>query len=485
MAQDKPVKASKTILPPTREDQARWEATRLRRRIMTAKGWVHDLGQHMAKHLDPARMEAWGPPSMSLNLFKSVVNQLAVLYDSSPTVSNPDLSPEGEAWLAEQNVWSQHPRLCKDVIGLREGLVRLSWNPGHHAQGGGIAIRLVSPDYVVAKASALAPTVPLRIEEAVQRKDPHTGEEVWTWDVWDISDPTSPYYRIELDTKDREDVTSLYAPDMGAYPYYDLDTGLPYLPWVMYHAEDTGSLWGWGEWSELVYGTMDLALLASYWIHSVKDASWAQKWGMNVRLRGMSTAGQGKAARSRISTDPASILLFETDSGQSGGLGSFAESAKPGEIIDAIRKYVAMISMSSGISGSDIEKSQAESGVAIQLRRSAVRRLQKQYTPQFRKGDEDLLSKIAKITNLYSGDQAPVLPTSGYQITYPSLPMSKEELKELFDLRKSELDLGLISKVDLMMEKNPGMTREEALDRLQQIQKEHAILGYSPNPTQR
>lgn len=476
--------ARKTVLPPSREDQARWEATRLRRRIMTAQGWELDLGQHMAKHLDPARMEAWGPPSLALNMYKSVVSQLSVLYTANPVVQNPALTPEGEEWLQSQNIWSQHSRLCREVIGLREGLIRLAWNPGHHASPGGITLRRVNPDYVVAYASPLAPTVPLRIEEAVQRRDPHTKEEVWTWDVWDISDQYAPVFQIVEDTKERKDVTHQYAPDMaGHYPYVDLESGVPYLPWVMYHAEDTGGLWGWGEWSELVHGTMDLAVLASFWIHSVKDASWAQKYGLNVRLRGMSTAGQGKAARSRISTDPASILLFETDAGQAGGLGSFAQSADPNAIIDAIRKYVTMVSTSMGLSASDLEVAQAESGVAIQLRQSAIRRMQKQYTPHFRRGDQELLHKVAMITNLYSGDQAPPLPTSGWEVSYPALPMSKEELHDLFELRGRELDLGLISRVDILMERNPGMTREQALDKLQQIQREQALLGLTnPNP---
>lgn len=470
----------KVAVPPGTEDQARWESTRLRRRMLTSKGWELDLGQHMARHLDPTRMEAWGPPSLGLNMFKSVVNQLSVLYKKAPIVNNPDLSPEAAEWLDKQNVFSQHQRLNKDVVGLRDGLLRIAWNPGHHAADPGISIRRVEPDYVVAQATTLAPTVPIRIEEAVERTD-ENGETAWYWDVWDISDAQNPYFRIETADKERVDVTRIFAPEMvGNYPYRSLETGAPFLPWVLYHAEDSGSLWGWGEWNELVWGSLDLALLTSFWIHCVKDSSWAQKYGINVRLRGMSTAGEGKTTRSKISTDPASILLFETEAGQSGSLSSFTPSSDPMKIIQSINQYISMLAENIGLNSSDIERTQAESGVAIQLRNDAVRDKQAEYTPHFRKGDEELLAKIGMIANLFSGPAAPPLPTSGYNVVYPAMPLSKEELRELFDLRKEELDLGLISKVDLMMERHPGMTREEAIMRLQEIQRENLLLGGSP-----
>lgn len=465
--------ATPVVLPASDEDRLRWEISKLRHRMLEG-AYLRDLQTHMAKHLDPARLDAWGPPTMALNAFKAFIDQLAVLYDAEPAVSNPDLTPEAASYLNSLNLFCRHKQHQRYVLGLRESLLRIHWLPGNQAASPGIAVRIVTPDAVVVTALASAPTAPIRIEEAVWRVDPMTKAGGWTWDLWSIEDPANPYFRIEQDDGQgqRKDVTAKYVAD-PTYAYIDPDSGHPYLPWVLCHAEDSGRLWSPTEWHELVSGSMDIGLLASFWIHVVKDASWSQKVGIDVDLAGLSPAGAGATSRQRVSTDPASLLMFRSLGDRSGSLNSLQTSADPKAIIEAIVIFARMIGESMGLSAADVERSQAESGVAIQLRRDAIRRMQARFAPQFRKGDLEMLRKVAMISNTFAPAGTPLLPTSGWSITYPGLPYSREEMAERFAALRERVEFGVASKVDVILAEHPNWTREQAVAELTRIQAEN------------
>lgn len=470
--------------PTDPEDRERWEKARLMLRMLGDKHTL-DLKKNQAQYLDPARLDAWGPPTLALNPFRSVIIQLAVLYDQDPIVQNVEpLSPEQATWMAALQPFRIARRHQAYVLALRESLYRISWSPPTAASPAGIDIREVTPDHVVVTASPVAPTVPLRIEEAVCRT-PLNGkkESRAVWDCWDISDPTRPTFSIEEDIGgERKDVTRVFVEPVP-YPYVDPSSGLPYLPYVVYHAEAHGCIWDpWG-WGALVAGALDMSLLASFWIHVVKSASWQQKYGMDTELAGLSTADvpSGAAAgaagkgvsRQRVTTDPASILMFNSKGDKQGSVNTLQASADPKAIIDAIMDYSRMIAESSGLSASDVELSAGSSGVAIQIRRDAVRRLQKAYEPHFRMGDEELLSKVALISNLF-GEGAPVLPTTGWQVSYPGLPYSREEDAERLAGWDARIKLGLASRVDALMALS-GLTREEASVALNRIASENRV----------
>jgi hypothetical protein len=446
-----------TVMPDDAYDVERWEHTRLRRQMMEGS-WLDPLRAHMSMYLDPSRQDSWGVPTTSLNLFKSIIKQLAVIYNDDPVVSNDLFTPESESYFKNMNVFSRHQRHSEYVIGLGDSLARIEWNPGNQVSNPGINIRLVPPDYIVAYSMPMTPSIPVCIEEARRRTHPYTGKEAWYWDCWDISDPLSPMFRVYTDAEEEEDVTDLFAPEY-VYPYIDPD-GRPYLPYVMTHAADTGCLWATNEWSEIVCATLDAALLWSFWIHVVKDSSWSQKYGIDVQVSGLSNKGVGLGqARQYIPTDPNSIILFETKNEKNGSLGSFDLPVSAEDLAKSIQMFMATVSQHLGISASDVERVQSESGVAIQLRRDAVRRIQKRYIAQFRKSDTELLNKVALINNLYSPIK---LPVGGYNVEYPAMPLSQEEMVDRLNRDKILIDMGLKSKVDILMEMHPGMSRDDA-----------------------
>lgn len=465
------------LMPSSDGDKNRWESTRTKRRILADKH-RQDLVEYFGKHMDPSRQDAWGPPTIALNVFRSVISQLAVLYDKPPTITNTiELSPDQATYINALRPFRLGQRHQQNVLGLRESLYRISWAPATTASPGGIELRLVTPDQVVIKASQAAPEVPLIVEESVIRcsrlSEGKKQKEEAVWDVWDISDPENPSFRICRVAKGcLVDVTSEFV-EPAAYPFRD-QNGTPFLPFVLYHAASHGRIWDEFQWDALIQASFDMALLATFWIHVVKNASWAQKYGVDVELQGLSNkAGMQGESRQRVGTDPSSIILFRKIAGaQSGTVGVLQQASDPKGVIASIANYMAMCLDSSGFSSSDVEITAAQSGVAIQIRRDALRRIQAQFEPLFAQSDSELLSKIAMISNLFKEDQYPPLPEKGWVVQYAGLPFSREEETERLTAWKERIDLGLASKVDYLMAEK-GMDRPQAIAYLTQIQTEN------------
>jgi hypothetical protein len=329
----------------------------------------------------------------------------------------------------------------------------------------------------VAMALANAPTVPVRIEHAVNRINPEEGIEQQYWDIWDISDPSKPYFAILTTDEERKNVTRLFIPEneLGNYPYINPETKIPFLPWVLYHAKDTGNLFCPNEWGELVSGTMDMALLYSFYIHIVKDASWAQKYGIDVELNGLENVSAGKASMQRVGTDPSSILMFSSKDGNtSGSLNTFTTATDAKSVIESIKIFAGAIVANIGIPPQDLQKTQSESGVAIKLKKDSVRKFQSSFAPNFKIGDVEYLEKSAMISNLFSDASSPALPISGYNVKYTSLPLDNDEISKEVDIGMRLIEQGLMSKIDLLMKINESLeTREEAIDKLREIKIEN------------
>lgn len=469
------------VFPRDEVERARWLTTAERVRILEREH-EQDILDHFYEQIDPARIGSWGRPTRALNMLGSFASQLAVLYDDRPKVSNPDLTPEGEAALGDLDPFRLHKAHQKFVLGLRENLLHVRWSPGVPGSAPpGLDVRLVHPNRVVLTAPPSSPSVPVRVEEARERWDPIRGKWKWVWDCWSIEDPKAPYFKVEEEGANgrRKDVTAVYLRDSApsAYPYVDPLTSHPYLPWTLAHAEPTCGLWDETAWDELVQGTYDSSLLATMYLHVCKNSSWSQGYGIDVEIPGMSTAGSGASASHRVPLDYSSMLLLRSK-GDKASVGSLAQPSDPQAVIASIRSYTQMVVESMGMTGSDVEVSaSAASGVAIQLRRDAVRRLQASYEAEARRSDLDFLRKCCLVTNLFSGPDVPPLPTEGWEITYTGLPFSREEEAERLAMWERRIALGLASRVDVLLSEHPEWTREQAIERLTEIRNENALTG--------
>ena len=452
-------------------DATRWRQSDRALRLLEGE-WENDLRTYMASHIEASRLASWGPPSMALNLFKSLIHQLACLYDQEPVVRNDAFAAdtEAEAFLLRLNAWPRMQRHSRLVIGLRESAIRIEHTPD---APNGISLRLVPPGDIEVEGAAGNPGVPRVIREA--RRRTINGQSQWTWDEWDIRDGEHPTYRV-LDAERRDISGQVLGEEAGRYDWVSPVDQRPYLPWVLYHAEDTGRLWDHAEWHELIQGTYGIAMLWTFWIHSVKEASWDQKFAIDLVLQGLKTTGSGNERRARVAVDPTSLLMFSSTGDGRGSVGSIGASIDPLALAQAVVLYQQIVATHLGVSPADVQitSSSPQSGIAIALSREGLRKMQRRYKPQFKAGDEELLQKTAWVHNTFGDEDLPRLPVSGYRVDHQGIPLSAEEITSALEKNERSLEMGLKSEVDILMELDPGLTRQDAMTRLRQVAEERA-----------
>lgn len=458
------------IIPSDPTDQQRWLHTRVRRRLLD-ETWEQDVVERLSARLTPGRVVNLGRPVTSLNLFQSAVAQLAVQYDQPPTVTNPALDDPATAdvWSVVQedtHIWELGQTNAETVIGLRENLVKLHRTPR------GVRLSLAYPDTVEVETAEGDPDYITKVSEACIYTIDGKPEACWT--VWDITDPLRPTRTIR--TIDGRDISTLADPAWeGWVDFYE--DGTPFIPYVRYRAKWSPKTWCAYDWSTLVEAAIDCAILWTAWHKWVMDASWAQRYVIDLMLQGLTVTGSGAGATASVEADPASILCFQTKGEKSGSASQFAPPGSPKELADSIMIFQGSVLSNVGIHPADIEASSSpSSGVAIQLKRSSQRRLAKKFVPQFRQGDTELLKKIAATHNSLAVEGTPALPETGWGIEYHLPEQSADEVEAEMGQDLRMVEAGLASKVDIFVKLHPELTREGALQRLLDIRAENESL---------
>jgi len=482
MYNEKPMKP----LAPNPGEQARWDHTGLRRRMILG-AWEEDLEEELARHLPADRREAWGPSDMSSNPFEQITRQLSVLYHENPAITNMngdiDAMVGREGLVTKAGLWQLMQRAQQMVIGLRESIIRIDVNPhteNSPARVPGIQYRLVTPDLVFCEAHPDQPDVPVYYQEYRLRKT--SSGYHWVADVMDIRDMNNPIFgmfEINQDGALGADVSEMYMghpTHVGAdYPYRD-SNNQPFIPVVMYHAEKTGYLWDPYCGSQMVYGSLTSAVLYSFWTHLVKSASWSQKYVAGLTVAGLSQIDQNNVARrASISTDPSSILVFTQDPDAQGQpmVGSFGIATDPHDLLASIAKYEMRVAMAAGLSPAEVSRTNGDpmSGYALSVSKAGQREAQKKFAPVFRMADEELLAKTAMLANRFLGTN---LPEDGYRVSYHSMPLTPTEMQAQREDIIAKMQAGLISPVTAVMMMYDDMDAKEAREYLLQIRRERA-----------
>ncbi len=465
-------------LPPTAEASTRWEHTRLRERIMGSV-WEDDLRRELAQELGTLRSRAQGVPDQSSNLLKACSQQLSTLYHRPPTVTHATGAEElvdSGGILTRAGLWQIMGSLQQQIIALNDYLLGITISPD-----GRPIYRPVSPSYVVAVPDPNEPDLPIAISELRLRAHPQTGAWAWYWDAWDLRVPS---FRVMSATTNEApvDVTALFIQDGETgepladlsgdrYPY--LDDGRPILPYSLYHAERTGGcLFSPFLNSEIVQATLKSGAGYSMFWKAFKDSSYSQRYTVNCAIPGLGTDGTTEAPRSSITTDPSTILMLSSEDDSQPMVGAWQPASTPGELLDSLTKYELRAAEFMGISPADIQRlggsNNARSGVAISLSREAQRESARRFTPVMRRSDLETIEKTAGMLNAATGSS---WPTDGYHIRYAAIPRSSDELEAERRHVVELLQSGLISRVEALQFLEPGMSREEALRRLDEIRR--------------
>ncbi len=431
--------------------------------------WEDDGVDMLKNHVGEDRAEAWGVIDMSACPAKQIAGELAVLYTRRPalTCSAGDATDlvGDEGLLRRAGLWTKMKELQRYCWFLRDFFLRVDVNVKTRQ----LQFRLVSPHNVTATSSGDEPDRPLSIRELRLRE---IDEELcWTWDVLDISDEENPVYRvIKYDHKapKAERETDITVAALGgefsgkAYPYR-LASGRPILPYVMYHARDTGKLWNSWDGVEVMIGSLNAAV---YWTmagHAAKDASGRTVIVAGAEVQGVETKRSkesGHPIRS-LTLEPGTMVFLEPVGNNTITVQEVGPGAQVVDLEEFANRYERRIAVMAGINPSDIQRmgGDARSGYAIAISNQGKRTAQEEQVELYRRYDLELLEVAAVIANRLLGMD---VPETGYGIEYAPIPKTPEEQSA----EREEIDFDLRNNViapwQVVKRRRPGLTDEEA-----------------------
>jgi hypothetical protein len=445
--------------PPLPRDAAearRVQHTGLRRRILYG-AHDEDVAARIQSAVGNLRKSAWGPIDLTSNPYLHTWTQLAALYRQAPEVVPPEGGELAAAALAEAGYWSLMQRIQRDTLGLREMLVRFDVN------GDEVRARPVYPDLVECKAHPFRPGEIVAVREWIPDPD-----DAGKW-VRLECDPSRRIYRA-VDEHDIDVSKRVLdgAFSGSAYPWVAGDRAL--LPYVVYHAAETGFLWDAWTGREVVEGTLQLAVFYSFYAHILRTAAWAQRYALGAAPAGPELSTDG-TARPEIITDPATVLILQStiESGGTPSVGQWNQVVDPAKVLESIRSYEQrLVEMAVGAADVTRTTSDVRSGYSLAVSREAVREAQRSYEPMFRRGDLAGLRLVARLLGL---------PDTGWRIRYSSIPRDPTELRAEWDRMALLIQAGLMDKATAYQELHPGLTRDEASAAVTEIARTNRLLA--------
>tara|TARA_R110000803_G_scaffold41845_2_gene89887 strand:- start:823 stop:2412 length:1590 start_codon:yes stop_codon:yes gene_type:complete len=482
-------------LPGDNDAEVMRQQQRERRNVLEGK-WLDSLIDELSQQFVGVRQMVMGKPTMARNLARTIYRQLSALYDQPPEIGHHDAHDSDEAheavetYSAQLNrarLWQMGTRLQQRTLFIREGCMAVDIIEDNGVPR--LAFRDVPVDYLYIEASVDDPARPALLMEAVPRvmiSTDSTGKVTrtkrWTLDSFDLRGDV-PEFRVLLPGggSDPVDITKTIFPEMpeggftgDAYPFRWTQgdrAGSPYIPHVIYHAEATGRIWDAWSGIEALEATKIVAVLWTFWLHAVRDASWAQRWTVNAHLRGGSLEGDDKdfTRHANVPADPSSIMQFATgDPMQSAQMGQWDPAVDPERLEVAVSSFERGTAAHFDLSTGDFQKQSSESGYAIALKRQSVREAQARMRPQFEAGDVELLAKGAALSNVRGLNGETQLPEDGWRVAYKRLPMSEEERRGASDLIDSMAKLGIKPSPVWALQRMLGIERAEAQDIMKQ-----------------
>jgi len=457
--------------------------------------WRRDLDDKMLRQFGVTRRRIMGEASLAKNTFRRLCKELAISYVVPPQVTHP----EGEIGeylgrggvLDRLGAWNLLKEMQDDLIGLREMLLRLDWSEDIQAP----VIRLVTPDVVIGRAFASAPSVLVGLDHLQWRDVPGLGGR-WCWDLLSIEDPKNPYFRVVVAGSDGghgQDVTELVlgnALSGDAYPYrwtQGKRAGAPFMPYILYHADRVSKLWNHAEGIEVVEGTLNAAVADSYYQHCFFRAAFPLRYIIDGDVRGgVPVDGDNQAHARSVVTDPASLAHFEsTDPVRPCVVDQFEAGADLSVMSQAVALIDRTVANFDGSDNSWVMASDTAnpwSADALVAINEGKRAAQLRYGANLRAPDLELLGKLACICNLQVYTEA-ILPEDGYDIKYSILPLSPAELQSRREHADGMVASGRWSIVDAYLYEHPGMSRAEAILDLRRIASENSAFGVGAQGT--
>ena len=436
--------------PPVPQDNAeaqRVEHTRLRRRMLYSS-FRADIVERLIEAVGDIRRSAWGNIDMTSNPFLSVWTQLSALYLSEPVVVPPDGGEDAARAVEDAGYWTLMQRIQRDTLGMREMIVRVEMVDGLPT------FRPVYPDMVECETDRHSPGQPLKVRELMRHpEDP----DKW---IWLVTEPeTRTYKAVDKDGGDvsQEVLGGVFSGDN--YPWLAPD-GRALMPYIVYHAANTGWMWDPYTGREVVEGTLQLSVFYSFFSHVNRNTAWKQRYILGAEPAGLGVSVDG---RPEMVTDPATVIMLRQLEDYEGQpmIGQWDDPTDPQRVIDSIQTYERrVISMALGAAEVTRREADVRSGYSLAVSRESQRSAQRSYEPMFRRSDLLMLSTVSQLMGA---------PADGWRIEYAGVPDDPNEVRARIDRITTLIDAGLMDRITAYQELNPGLTREEAISAVAEI----------------
>lgn len=501
---------------PTATDQARSIHQFARLQILMEE-WDEILEDWRGIHIGAERAQVWGPVDTSSNTLADMARQLSTpgLYGRRPRWRNRDDRAEaltGDGGLYDRAGWfSKMPFVSYLTLGLGDWFTRWNVDPRRR-----FTAELVPPHDVYLREDP--DSKGRAIEMWRLRRLFLEPEEKWIygWEVYDLGrvGPAGkftrpPSYRIHEATNGAaasdgvpfvggglgEDLSRRFVFDpmtgeAGAlvgdrYPWISNVDGMPRFPWAHHKDADTGQLWNTFTKRGAHRGALNAALYWTYAGHCARDATGSYVIVAGLQPGNIQTVID--ASRQGFTRDPVNgsvpvqtklitpgaIDYHETKDDQT----PFVHEVGPGVNLADVRDFADAYEMKQatrwGLNPSDLSRTAANpsSAAALMVSNEGKREFAAQVESVFRASDlagVEAAAIVARVGGLGT------FPEQGYSIEYQKIPRSPVEEKERREDLTWQQDQGMMSKIDVYRELNPGTTREDAIEALRKVQTDNA-----------
>lgn len=446
--------------PKDAEECARWEEQGLRLRLLTGQ-WAEDALQREADFFAPEVRSMLPPAETSRNAFKSCVEQVAILYDEEWQVSAKDTDSDMLSVVLTDTLLPLLQERHRIERGVNECFMRMDWEEGDTQ----VQYRVLAPCFVacveVDHKRNLTHVEELRLRCL-------SGNHQWTWEIWDITDPSSPYWRIEAvdDRGVRIDVTADYSVSTE-YPYFDKQ-GKPIMPYVLAHARIGAHTFDCHSGRELVIGTLTASALWTFWVGGVRDGAHPQR----AVIDGVVEVTSAVNGQNVVRMNPQTILQIASkkigDQVMHAAIAQWQPAMDPAQAGKAIQDFEAGLCVSAGLSPADVSGgSSGQSGYAIVVSRDGLRRYQKKAIPPARFADKQILCIAARLANRYGDAALPETPEA-WSIQYAPIQQAPDEIRAETEQTEKYISMRLMSRVQAV-QKLFGLQHEAAEEWIEEV----------------
>jgi hypothetical protein len=176
---------------------------------------------------------------------------------------------------------------------------------------------------------------------------------------------------------------------------------------------------------------------------------------------------------------PGAITYHQVRDGQTPGVVEVGPGVNLPDVAAFAGSYEAGQAVRWGLPASELTRQAANptSAAALSISNEGKRDVSAQVEPMFRRCDLRALEVAAVVCRLH---ELGAFPESGYTIAYQQIPRTPDEEQNRRDRLQWELDNGLISKLDVYVQLNPGTIRDDAVRALRQVEADAAELEPDP-----